>query len=94
MGDLLATCMSPQSRNRQVGEQLGRGRKIEEVISEMNMVAEGVKTTAAVTALAGDYEIEMPIAEEIYAVLYEGRSAAQAYRGLRKRKAGHERDSG
>jgi len=94
MGDLLAPCMSPQSRNRQVGEQLGRGRKIEEVISEMNMVAEGVKTTAAVTALAGDYEIEMPIAEEIYAVLYEGRSAAQAYRGLRKRKAGHERDSG
>ena len=94
MGDLLATCMSRHSRNRMVGEQLGQGRKIEEITADMNMVAEGVKTTATVMELARRYEIEMPISEEMYAVLYEGRAAADAYRGLQQRKAGHERDSG
>ncbi len=94
MGDLLATCMSPQSRNRQVGEQLGRGRTIEEIIGDMNMVAEGVKTAASVVELAGRHRVEMPIAEEIYSVLYEGRPAGDAYRGLHLRKVGHERESG
>ena len=94
IGDLLATCMSPHSRNRQVGEQLGRGRKIDEIIAEMDMVAEGVKTCAVVVELAKRYDLEMPIGEEMYAVIYEGRSPAQAYRGLRRRKARHERDSG
>ncbi len=94
MGDLLATCMSPQSRNRQVGEQLGRGRTIEEVVADMKMVAEGVKTTASVIELAERHAIEMPISEEMYAVLYRGRAAADAYRGLQRRKAGHERESG
>jgi glycerol-3-phosphate dehydrogenase (NAD(P)+) len=94
MGDLLATCMSPHSRNRRVGEQLGQGRKIGEIVAEMNMVAEGVKTTAVVSELARRHGVEMPIAEEMYAVLYEGRDAPEAYRGLRTRKAGHERDSG
>ncbi|MFP6606186.1 MAG: NAD(P)H-dependent glycerol-3-phosphate dehydrogenase [Myxococcota bacterium] len=94
IGDLLATCMSPHSRNRQVGEQLGRGRKIEEITTEMNMVAEGVNTCAVVIELARQYDLEMPIAEEMHAVIYQGRSAAEAYRGLRRRKARHERDSG
>ncbi|MBW2385875.1 MAG: NAD(P)H-dependent glycerol-3-phosphate dehydrogenase [Deltaproteobacteria bacterium] len=94
MGDLLATCMSRQSRNRLVGEQLGQGRKIDEIIADMNMVAEGVKTAASVVELAGQHGVEMPIAEEIYAVLYQGRAAADAYRGLQLRKAGHERESG
>ena len=94
MGDLLATCMSPQSRNRLVGEQLGQGRKIDEIIADMNMVAEGVKTTASVVELAGRHGVEMPIAEEMYAVLYQGRAAADAYRGLQRRKARHERESG
>ena len=53
MGDLIATCISPQSRNRYVGEQLGRGRKIDEIIAEMSMVAEGVKTSKVVMELAG-----------------------------------------
>ena len=52
MGDLVATCMSPQSRNRHVGEQLGRGRSLEEVLGEMRMVAEGVKTSSTVVELA------------------------------------------
>ena len=62
MGDLLATCMSPQSRNRYVGEQLGRGRTIDEIIADMNMVAEGVKTCRVVMELAEEYGVEMPIA--------------------------------
>ena len=94
LGDLLATCMSPQSRNRTVGEQLGRGRKIDEIIAEMDMVAEGVKTCAVVMELAQKYGLDMPVSEEIHAVLHHGRTAAEAYRGLRRRKAGHERDSG
>ena len=53
MGDLIATCSSPQSRNRHVGVELGRGRALDDIVTEMNMVAEGVKTTAAVLELAG-----------------------------------------
>ncbi len=82
MGDLVATCISRQSRNRHVGEQLGRGKTIEEVVAEMDQVAEGVKTARVVTELAAHYGIEMPIASEVYAVVAEGRSAADAYVGL------------
>jgi glycerol-3-phosphate dehydrogenase (NAD(P)+) len=86
LGDLLATCISPQSRNRHVGEQLGRGRSIDEIIDEMHMVAEGVKSAPVVRSLADDHGIEMPIVDEVYSVLYEGRPAAEAYRGLLNRK--------
>jgi glycerol-3-phosphate dehydrogenase (NAD(P)+) len=82
MGDLLATCMSEQSRNRFVGEQLGRGRSIEDIIADMNMVAEGVKTSRVVMELAEQYGVEMPIASEVYAVCHEGATAEDAYRGL------------
>lgn len=82
MGDLIATCMSPQSRNRHVGEQLGRGRTIEEVIAEMRMVAEGVKTCAVVVQLAQEHGIQMPISSEVRAVCHEGATAEEAYRGL------------
>lgn len=82
MGDLVATCISRQSRNRHVGEQLGRGKTIEQVIAEMDQVAEGVKTARVVTELAAQYGIEMPIASAVYAVVAEGRSAADAYAGL------------
>jgi glycerol-3-phosphate dehydrogenase (NAD(P)+) len=94
LGDLLATCMSPHSRNRHVGEELGRGKKIAEIISEMSMVAEGVNTTSVVMDLARRYALDMPIAEEIYSVLYEDQDSSTAYRGLGAHKAGHERDSG
>jgi len=90
MGDLVATCISPQSRNRFVGEQLGKGRTIDEIIEEMSMVAEGVKTARVVMELADEFGIEMPIAEQVYAVCHEGRSAAEAYRGLLRRESGHE----
>jgi glycerol-3-phosphate dehydrogenase (NAD(P)+) len=92
MGDLLATCMSPQSRNRYVGEQLGRGRPIDEIIEEMNQVAEGVKTAKIVLELAEEYGVEMPIAAEMRACVTEGRSAMRAYRGLVNRPASSELD--
>lgn len=88
MGDLLATCMSPHSRNRHVGEELGRGRTIDEVIDEMNMVAEGVKTSRVVMELADEYGVEMPIASEVHAVCHEGSTAGAAYRGLIRRQDG------
>jgi glycerol-3-phosphate dehydrogenase (NAD(P)+) len=82
MGDLIATCISPQSRNRFVGEQLGRGRTIDEVIEEMHMVAEGVKTSKVVMELAHEYGVSMPIAREVHRVVHEGGTAVEAYRGL------------
>lgn len=74
MGDLIATCTSLHSRNRHVGEELGRGRKLDEVVAEMNMVAEGVKSTRGICDLAAGVGVEMPIAEQVAAVLYEGKA--------------------
>lgn len=82
VGDLLATCISPLSRNRRVGEELAKGRTLDDIIGEMNMVAEGVKTSAVVMELAGQYEIEMPIVEEVHGVVNQGRSAQDAFAGL------------
>jgi glycerol-3-phosphate dehydrogenase (NAD(P)+) len=90
MGDLVATCISTQSRNRYVGEQLGRGRALDEIIDEMSMVAEGVKTTSVVMELARQHGVEMPIVEEVFAVVSEGRPATEAYRGLLGRQYRHE----
>ena len=94
MGDLVATCMSRQSRNRYVGEQLGKGRTIDEISTEMHMVAEGVKTSRVVMELAEKYGVEMPIAREVYRVVHEGAKAAQAYRGLLRVSPGSEQDPG
>jgi glycerol-3-phosphate dehydrogenase (NAD(P)+) len=82
MGDLMATCLSPLSRNRTVGEKLAAGQTIEEITSEMNMVAEGVKTCRVVMELARDHDVEMPIAAEVDAVVNDGRSPEEAFRGL------------
>lgn len=90
MGDLLATCISPQSRNRYVGEQLGRGRSIEDIVAEMQQVAEGVKTVEVVVDLAAELGVDMPIASAAYRVIHDGVGAAQAYRGLVSRKVGAE----
>jgi glycerol-3-phosphate dehydrogenase (NAD(P)+) len=87
MGDLVATCISRQSRNRFVGEQLGQGRTIEEVISEMKMVAEGVKSSKAVVELARSKGVEMPIAEQVVAVLYEAKLAVDVIPALMRREA-------
>jgi glycerol-3-phosphate dehydrogenase (NAD(P)+) len=87
MGDLVATCASEKSRNRTVGFELGRGRSIEDIVTEMKMVAEGVKSTAAVLALAAKNDVEMPIAAMIGAVLYDGASAADIVPALMLRQA-------
>lgn len=94
MGDLLATCVSPLSRNRYVGIQLGKGRSLEEIISEMSMVAEGVKTCSVVMELAREYGVEMPITQEVYKVVHEGGSAIDAFRGLLRSRSGSESDPG
>jgi len=87
MGDLIATCSSPQSRNRHVGVQLGEGRALDDIVAEMNMVAEGVKTTAAVIELAQRYDVEMPLAAFVGRVLYEGARPADLVPELMLRKA-------
>jgi glycerol-3-phosphate dehydrogenase (NAD(P)+) len=94
MGDLIATCTSPLSRNRYVGVQLGMGRSLEDIIAEMSMVAEGVKTSGVVIELAEKYGIEMPITQEVYKVVSEGCAAIDAFRGLLKTKTGSESDPG
>ena len=93
MGDLVTTCISPHSRNRYVGEQLGLGRKLDDILAEMTMVAEGVKTAVTVNDLAKQYKVDMPVCHEIYRVVKGRVSPASAYRGLRVRP-GHERDPG
>jgi glycerol-3-phosphate dehydrogenase (NAD(P)+) len=91
MGDLIATCISPLSRNRQVGERLGKGESIDEILASMNMVAEGVKTAHTVMELAGRYGVELPICAEIRRVVSGEIAAPEAYRGLMRRApAGHE----
>lgn len=87
MGDLIATCFSEKSRNRRVGVALGEGRSLAEVVGEMRMVAEGVKTTEAVLALADRHGLDMPIARMVGEVLYEGRSPADLVEGLMTREA-------
>ena len=69
VGDLVATCTSTLSRNRMVGEQLGRGRSLDEIMADMRMVAEGVKTARPLLELAAAHGVEMPIGEQVAAVL-------------------------
>ncbi|HEX9683967.1 MAG TPA: NAD(P)H-dependent glycerol-3-phosphate dehydrogenase [Acidimicrobiales bacterium] len=90
MGDLIATCISRQSRNRHVGEQLGRGRTLDEIIDEMNMVAEGVKTSRVVLQVAATHGVDMPIASEVVAVLDGQRTVVDAMGSLLEREAGYE----
>ncbi len=93
MGDLIATCMSPLSRNRTLGEQLGAGRALEEIMAGTSTVAEGVGTAATAHELARRYHVQTPIFDEIYRVLAGEITAEQAYRGLtREHPAGHERE--
>jgi glycerol-3-phosphate dehydrogenase (NAD(P)+) len=82
LGDLLATCNSPQSRNRPVGVELAKGRTIDEIIADMNMVAEGVKASRVVIELAAQHGVEMPIAREVFSIVHEGRHPEEAFRGL------------
>jgi glycerol-3-phosphate dehydrogenase (NAD(P)+) len=90
LGDLIVTCSSPLSRNRHVGEELGRGKAIAEVLAGMNQVAEGVKAAPVVVKLAADAGVDMPIAREVNAVVTHGATVQDAYRGLLTVAPGHE----
>lgn len=92
VGDLIATCMSPSSRNRRVGEALARGLTVEEAVAQLGQVAEGVKTAPTVMELARDHGVDMPIAAEVEAVVAGRQTAEGAYRGLRKVAAGSEHE--
>lgn len=86
MGDLILTCTGALSRNRTVGERIGKGEKLDDIIKSMKMVAEGVKTSKSVIKLAKEYNIEMPIAECVYKVLHEGLDPHKAVTNLMTRK--------
>jgi glycerol-3-phosphate dehydrogenase (NAD(P)+) len=90
VGDLIVTCMSRHSRNRYVGEQIGQGKTLQEVLDGMVMVAEGVKTTRAAVALSRRAGVELPIAEQVYRVLFYGKDPRKAIRDLMVRKAQRE----
>jgi len=90
LGDLVATCSSPQSRNRAVGVALGRGQTIEQVVGEMNMVAEGVKTSRAAADLGRALGLDLPIAEAVAGVCHGGWTAARALDSLLDRETGLE----
>jgi glycerol-3-phosphate dehydrogenase (NAD(P)+) len=94
MGDLIATCTSPQSRNRHVGFELGKGRSLDDIIGEMLMVAEGVKSAPTVMALGERYGIQTPIAGDVVSVLEGERTPQQAFRGLLKSTVGAESEPG
>ena len=85
MGDMIVTCLSRHSRNRHVGEEVGKGKPLEEVLESMSMVAEGVNTTKIIRELSLEYNIEMPISEQVYKVLFENKSPEKAVRDLMTR---------
>lgn len=90
MGDLIATCLSPMSRNRSVGERLGRGMSIAEITGGMTMVAEGLKTAVTAHELAGRHGVDLPIHETIYRVVTGAIAPTEAYRGLGPRPGGED----
>ena len=92
LGDVLVTCMSPQSRNRWVGEQVGAGRPPAEVLAGMDQVAEGVRTAGVVCELAAEVGVEVPIAEGVRAVIDGGHDPVDVWAALMARRARPEAD--
>ena len=92
LGDLVLTCTGDLSRNRRVGIALGKGRKLEDVLAEMNMVAEGVKTARSAHYLGVREGVELPITNEVYEALYQGKSPEEAMESLLSRALRPERD--
>ncbi len=91
LGDLVTTCFNKFSRNRSVGELIAKGKKLKEIIQDMEMIAEGVYTVKAVHKIAKDLKIEMPITEQIYKVLYKNKSPLKAVKELMQRELKEER---
>jgi len=85
IGDLIVTCMSTLSRNRFVGEQIGKGIKLDQIMSHMTMVAEGVRTCRSVMEMSNKYDVEMPICHQVYDVLFENKDPKAALQDLMNR---------
>jgi len=85
LGDLITTCVSPEGRNRTVGEQIGKGRKLSEILATMDSVAEGVPTTKSVVELARRVGVEMPITQAVHSVLFENKDVIHALTDLMAR---------
>ena len=85
MGDMIVTCMSKHSRNRYVGEQIGKGRKLQDVLDGMVQVAEGVKTTLSAYEISKSRNVDMPITEQIYLTLFENKAPMEAMYDLMTR---------
>jgi glycerol-3-phosphate dehydrogenase (NAD(P)+) len=90
-GDLVATCFSSHSRNRSVGEQLGQGRSLKEIIASMQTVAEGIPTSKSAYECARRFKVDTPIIDQVYALIHEGKSAARAMEDLLARDQRSER---
>ncbi|MFY9269050.1 MAG: NAD(P)H-dependent glycerol-3-phosphate dehydrogenase [Candidatus Manganitrophaceae bacterium] len=90
MGDLILTCNGDLSRNRRVGEAIGKGIPLPQILKGMQMVAEGVQTTESAYALSQKYKVEMPIVREIYRILFEGKSPREAVMDLMRMARGGE----
>jgi glycerol-3-phosphate dehydrogenase (NAD(P)+) len=90
LGDLIVTCTSPRSRNRHVGEQIGAGKPIDEILASMDQVAEGVKAASVIMELSERYGVHMPIAREVDGVINHGHTVEHAYKGLAAETPGHE----
>jgi glycerol-3-phosphate dehydrogenase (NAD(P)+) len=90
IGDLIVTCMSKLSRNRFVGEEIGKGKRLKQVLAEMKMVAEGVATTKSSHELAQKHNVELPIIEQVYKVLFKGKNPHLATEKLMTRGLKHE----
>ncbi|MDQ3118342.1 MAG: glycerol-3-phosphate dehydrogenase, partial [Verrucomicrobiota bacterium] len=90
-GDLIATCFSQHSRNRRVGEQLGRGQSLSQITSTMRMVAEGIPTTKSAFECARRLNIETPIIDQIHGIVHEGKPPEQALEDLLGRDQKSER---
>ena len=86
LGDLITTCVSPYGRNRMVGEQIAKGKKLSQILEEMDQVSEGILTTKSVCKLANKYNVEMPITKEIYNVLFEDKDPIKAVNELMVRE--------
>jgi glycerol-3-phosphate dehydrogenase (NAD(P)+) len=92
LGDLITTCVSPEGRNRTVGQRLGKGERLADILASMQSVAEGVPTTKAVRALAAKKGVQMPITDAVHAVLFEGKDVRAALAELMRREAKPERE--
>jgi glycerol-3-phosphate dehydrogenase (NAD(P)+) len=90
LGDLVATCASPHSRNRRMGEALAKGLSLEAAQAQLGQVAEGVTTVQTARELASEHQVELPIADQLYQVLFEGKPPQQAINELMQREVKHE----